>query len=237
MTTKSRRNEARLSMAAENYLLSIFHLEERGIRVTSSHLAEQLKRVPEGEGLGTSLPSVSGMLRRMNREGLSGSAPNNEIVLTAKGRRLAESMVRRHRLAERMVVDIFGLDLERAHIEAHRLEHAISSELEEKIRERLQNPKTCPFGHPIPGSGYVAARGSIPLSSAVPDQRVIIDRVPEDDQALLEYFVEAGLLPGNTVEVLEAEAFRGVIKLLCDESEVVLGYEVAERLWVLASAD
>ena len=224
-------------MAAENYLLSIFHLEERGIRVTSSHLAEQLKRVPESEGLGTSLPSVSGMLRRMNREGLSGSAPNNEIVLTARGRRLAESMVRRHRLAERMVVDILGLDLDRAHIEAHRLEHAISSDLEEKIRERLKNPKTCPFGHPIPGSGYVAAKGSIPLSRAGPGQRVVVDRVPEDDHALLEYLVETGLLPGVTVEVLEADVFRGVIKLLCDQREVVLGYEVAERLWVLASAD
>ena len=237
MTTKSRRNEARVSMAAENYLLSIFHLEERGISVTSSHLAEQLKRVPEGEGLGTSLPSVSGMLRRMNREGLAGSAPNNEIVLTARGRRLAESMVRRHRLAERMVVDILGLDLDRAHIEAHRLEHAISDELEEKIKERLQNPKTCPFGHPIPGSGYVAAKGSIPLSSAGPDQRVVIDRVPEDDQDLLEYFVETGLLPGNTVDVMETAAYRGIIKLLCDQSEVVLGYEVAERLWVLASTE
>ena len=164
--------------------------------------------------------------------GLSGSAPNNEIVLTARGRRLAESMVRRHRLAERMVVDILGLDLDMAHIEAHRLEHAISSDLEERIRERLQDPKTCPFGHPIPGSGYVAAKDSVPLSTSGPGQAVAIDRVPEDDQALLEYFVETGLLPGKVVEVLESAAFRGVIKLLCDKSEVVLGYEVAERIWV-----
>ena len=141
---------ARLSMATENYLLSIFQLEEQGTKATLTQLAEQIKRLPEGEGLGTSLPSVGGMIRRMLREGLVESTQNKDVVLTRKGRGSAESIVRRHRLAERMVVDLLGLDLHRAHEEAHRLEHAISPELEKRIAERLGQPHHVPIRSPHP---------------------------------------------------------------------------------------
>ena len=228
--------EPRLSMAAENYLLSIYQLQEQGVRVTSTQLAEQLKRLPVGEGLGTSLPSVGGMLRRMVREGLIETTANKDVVLTGKGRKSAESMVRRHRLAERMVVDLLGLDLHKAHIEAHRLEHAISPELEEKIRTRLGNPTTCPFGHPIPGSGYVPAKDTIQMSDAHQGQTLIIERVPEDDEALLRYLVDSGIVPGQSVAVVEAAPYRGVVKVLCGENEVVVSYEVADRIWVRGNA-
>jgi DtxR family Mn-dependent transcriptional regulator len=219
-------------MAVENYLLSIYQLGEQGVRVTSTQLAEQLKRLPSGEGLGTSLPSVTGMLRRMTRERLVEATAGRDFVLTAKGRKSAESIVRRHRLAERMVVDLLGLELHHAHVEAHRLEHAISPELEHKIRVRLGNPTTCPFGHPIPGSGYVPPKNAISLSSARQGQRLVVDRVPEDDQALLEYFVTSRLIPGEPVEVVETAPYRGVIRLVCNTNEVVVGYEVADRIWV-----
>ena len=228
--------EPRLSMAAENYLLSIYQLQEQGVRVTSTQLAEQLKRLPVGEGLGTSLPSVGGMLRRMVREGLVETTANKDVVLTGKGRKSAESMVRRHRLAERMVVDLLGLDLHKAHVEAHRLEHAISPELEEKIRTRLGNPTTCPFGHPIPGSGYVPAKDTTQMSDAHQGQTLIIERVPEDDEALLRYLVDSGIVPGQSVAVVEAAPYRGVVKVLCDENEVVVSYEVADRIWVRGNA-
>ena len=219
-------------MAAENYLLSIFQLEEQGQRVTPTQLAEQLRRLPAGEGLGTSMASVSGMLRRMVREDLVETTPDKEVVLTRIGRRDAESIVRRHRLAERMVVDLLGLELYKSHVEAHRLEHAISPDLEEKIRKRLKNPATCPFGHPIPGSGYSPAKDAIPLSTAREGRRVYVDRVPEDDQALLEYLVTNDLIPGSALDMIEAAPYRGVIKALCNGNEVVVGYEVAERIWV-----
>lgn len=239
MDGSSRSSRPRLSMATENYLLSIFQLEEQGIRVTSTQLAEQLKRLPIGEGLGTSLPSVGGMLRRMIREGLvetTKDARDKEVVLTPSGRKSAESMVRRHRLAERMVVDLLDLELHKAHVEAHRLEHAISPEVEEKIATRLGNPTTCPFGHPIPDSGYVGIQDTVPLSTAHIGQRLVVDRVPEDDQALLQYLVTSRLVPGESVVVVEAAPYRGVIKLVCNENEVVVGYEVAERIWVHSEA-
>ncbi len=223
-------------MATENYLLSIFQLEEQGQRITPTQLAEQLRRLPVGEGLGTSMASVSGMLRRMARESLVEMTPDKEVVLTKTGRSAAESIVRRHRLAERMVVDLLGLELHRSHVEAHRLEHAISPDLEEKIRERLSNPATCPFGHPIPGSGYSPAKDAIRLNTAKEGQRVYVDRVPEDDQDLLEYLVANELIPGAALDLLEAAPYRGVIKALCNGNEVVVGYEVAERIWVRGSA-
>ena len=144
----------RLSQVAENYLLSLYILGEEGLRATSGQLAEYIRTLPAGEGLGTTLPSITGMLRRMAREGLVEMTAAKEVKLTPRGVVLAEGMVRRHRLAERMVVDLLGLELHKAHEEAHRLEHAISPDLEVKIRERLGNPTTCPFGRPIPGSGY-----------------------------------------------------------------------------------
>ena len=110
-TATSSNYPARLSMAAENYLLSIFRLEEQGIRVTHTVLAEHLKTLPVDEGLGTSLPSVGGMIRRMVREGLVDTTAKKAVVLTSQGRSSAESIVRRHRLAERLVVDLLGLEL------------------------------------------------------------------------------------------------------------------------------
>ncbi|MCH7785917.1 MAG: metal-dependent transcriptional regulator [Chloroflexi bacterium] len=227
---KERDSERRLSMATENYLLSIFRLEEQGLRVTSTQLAEHLKTLPIGEGMGTSLPSVVGMVRRMVREGLAETMPNKDIALTDEGHKSAESIVRRHRLAERMVVDLLGLELHKSHIEAHRLEHAISPDLEEKIVAQLGNPTTCPFGHPIPGSGYVPHKRSTTLDKAKPGQNLVIDRIPEDDQSLLEYFVENRLVPGRNVVVKDAATSRGVITLVSDGNELVFSYEVASLI-------
>ena len=220
----------RLSMSAENYLLSIYRLDEQDTRVTLTALSEHLKTLPVDEGMGTSLPSVGGMIRRMVREGLLENTPQKDIVLTTLGRKSAESIVRRHRLAERLVVDLLGLDLHLAHIEAHRLEHAISPVLEEKIVDSLGNPKTCPFGHPIPGSGYTGDSRAIHLDKASAGDRLVIDCIPEDDQALLEYLVGNRFVPGQAVTVKETAVTRGVITLDCDDDEVVFSYDVAAKI-------
>jgi DtxR family Mn-dependent transcriptional regulator len=234
-SNKPRSGVHRLSQGTENYLLSMFQLQEQGRRVTLTTLAEQLRRLPVGEGLGTSLPSVGGMVRRMMREGLMETVENKDLVLTSKGKQAAESIVRRHRLAERMVVDLLELDLHKAHVEAHRLEHAISPELEALIEKRLGRPTTCPFGHPIPGSRYVAPKGSVTLDKAKAGDTVSVEKVPEDDQSLLHYLVTNGVVPGRRAVVKEAAPYRGVITLDCDGSLVVVGYEVAQRLWVTPS--
>ena len=219
-------------MGTENYLLSIFRLNEQGVHVTLTILSEHLKTLPTDEGLGTSLPSVGGMIRRMAREKLVETKANKEIVLTPGGRKAAESVVRRHRLAERMVVDVLGMDLRVSHVEAHRLEHAMSPILEDRIVAVLNNPETCPFGHPIPGSGYKPNENVMSLDLASEGSELVIDSVPEDDQALLEYFVDKNILPGQRVRVKEAAETRGVITLDSEEGEVVFSYDIAAKVRV-----
>ena len=223
--------EIRLSMSAENYLLSIFRLQEEQPRLTLTQLAGHLRTLPVAEGLGTSLPSVSAMIRRMSREGLIESDQSRGVVLTSEGRRSAESIVRRHRLAERMVVDLLGVDLARAHVEAHRLEHAISPKLEKDIVAKLGNPGTCPLGHPVPGSGYSSPQDAVPIDQAAPGMELVVDRIPEDDQSLLEYLVANTLVPGEVVSIREMATSRGVITLECGGGQVAFSYEVASRIW------
>ncbi len=222
----------RLTPAVENYLLSIFMVAEQGLPVTNTSLVQQLRRAPASEGLGTSLPSVAGMLRRMQREGLVAFGDDRGIELTAEGARLAESIVRRHRLAERLVVDMLGLDIHRSHVEAHRLEHAISDELEERIRVVLGNPGTCPAGHPIPGSDYTPCGGRMRLDEAPVGEPLIIDSIPEEDEALLEYLVVNGLVPGGETLIVESAPYRGVLTLKVGDMAPVLGSEAATRVWV-----
>jgi DtxR family Mn-dependent transcriptional regulator len=229
-TGRHRHGEIRLTQAMENYLLSIYLVEEQGQRVTNSNLVTQLRRVPETENLGTSLPSVSGMLRRMEREQLIRITESRDIGLTNTGTALAERMIRRHRLAARMIVDLLGVELWSVNAEAHMLEHAISDEMEQRIREKLGNPQTDPFGQPIPGSGYSQAKNVVTLDSAPNGSEMIIDRIPEDDEELVKYLVEYGVLPGVHVSVDDVAPYRGVVALTVNGKAAVLGYAVANRI-------
>jgi DtxR family Mn-dependent transcriptional regulator len=159
----------RLSMAAENYLLSIFRLEEQGQHVTMTRLGDHLKTLPIDEGLGISLPSVAAMIRRMGREGLVSSGSKKGVTLTRDGHKAAESIVRRHRLSERMVVDLLGMELERCHIETHRLEHAISPELEEKIPPGLAMSRPVRSDTPCPEAAILLPRTPSAWPPPLPD--------------------------------------------------------------------
>jgi DtxR family transcriptional regulator, Mn-dependent transcriptional regulator len=131
----------------EEYLEAIHELEEEGTPVIQARLAERLEH---------SAPSVSEMIRRLRNEGyLEPAAAGKAVQLTDKGRVRAESVVRKHRLAERLLTDVIGLPWNKAHVEACRWEHVISDEVEERLVELLEHPTTCPHGNPIPGAGAV----------------------------------------------------------------------------------
>ena len=222
-----------LSRLAENYLITLYTLQEEEDRpATMTRLAEHLAMSPATEHLGTSLASVAGMIRRMKRDGLLDVNPNKQISFTKLGLRHAESLMRRHQLAERLLADFLGMDLHKVHAEAHRLEHAISPEVETRLSERLGNPPTCPFGHPIPGNGYEPPETAVPLDRVKPNTEVTVERIPEYDPKLVEYLVESGLVRGQRLTITDIAPFKGTMTMDIDGKEVVMGLQVAPRILV-----
>ena len=221
----------RPSHAVENYLLSLYIMREEDQVPVLGNLANYIRRLPAAEGLGTSLPSVLGMLRRMSRDGLVELSNKKEIEFTAKGATLAASIARRHRLAERLVVDILGVALVNADQEAHILEHGISPHLEDRIKNAVGDPSTCPFGKPIPGSGYQKPEGKIiRMDAAKTSISYKIISIPDEDARLLEFLCENQILPGNEITVLELGHYRDVITFRTPIGDTALGFATASRI-------
>ena len=154
----------------EEYLESILAIEEEGVVPMRARLVERL---------GLSAAAVSETIGRLSDHGYVELHGDRSLHLTDKGRRLATTVVRRHRLAERLLVDVIGLEWEKVHREADRWEHAISSDVEEKLVELLGDPATCPHGNPIPGSKHHAnGAPTLALARSEPGP-VVVRRVNE----------------------------------------------------------
>ncbi|MFQ6026602.1 MAG: metal-dependent transcriptional regulator [Dehalococcoidia bacterium] len=223
----------RLSAVTENYLLCLYRLWEDSVIPTVTVLCDSIKELPSTEGLGSSVPSVAGMTRRMQKQGLVDIGPDKRIRLTPKGLEGGEDIVRRHRLAEWLVVELLGMKLHQAHVEAHRLEHGISAELEAKLMERLGYPKKSPYGRPIPGTGQPSFPPDLmTLDNASPDVAYIVERVPEEDSKLIRFLDEAHIVPELEVRVVEATPYLGVLIVATTSNQVSIGYNVAQQIMV-----
>ncbi|HEY3811197.1 MAG TPA: metal-dependent transcriptional regulator [Acidimicrobiales bacterium] len=210
----------------EEYLEAIHELGEEGMVVIQARLAERL---------GHSAPAVSEMIKRLRDEGYV-EVRGRSLLLTDLGRRVAESVVRKHRLAERLLTDIIGLPWEKAHLEAGRWEHVISDEVEARLVEVLGHPTTCPHGNPIPGSG-----GTEPMLSALSESRrgdhVRLERVTEQveiDLDCLSYLSAAGFVPGTEATV-SSRAPDGTLILDLGARSIALGPALAQQLFVTAA--
>jgi DtxR family Mn-dependent transcriptional regulator len=180
----------------EEYLEAILEIEEEGTIPIRARLVERL---------GLSAPAVSETVNRLVDHGYAELLDDRSLRLTDKGREVATSIVRRHRLAERLLVDIIGLEWEKVHKEADRWEHAISADVEEKLVQLLGDPATCPHGNPIPGSAHkVEGPASMPLTQLQPGP-VIVRRISEkveiDDEAIA-FLAGAELIPGSNAVVV-----------------------------------
>jgi len=174
--------------AFEEYCETIFELHEDDVDVIRARIAERL---------GVSPPAVSEMIRRMAANGLVDIG--RTIRLTPAGSKLAESVVRRHRLAERLLTDILGLSWADAHREAGRWEHVISDAVEAAIVRLLHDPTTCPHGNPIPGTAYQAP-DTVALADIGVGAGFTVMRIPEELEftpGLLDFLQDASLLPGQ----------------------------------------
>ncbi len=223
-------NGARASEATEGYVAAIYEMAAEGVPTIGARLAEWLGLTP---------PTVNGMVRRLARDGLVTLNGRKEIALTEEGGRLAAAIVRRHRLAERFLVDILELDWHRAHEEAGRWEHAISAEVEERLAAVMDNPTTCPHGNPIPGSGYVAPPDAFILREAHDGQRVIVERVFEEielNHDLLEFLDHAGIKPGVRLVIEKVAPYLGTITVIVGDERVALGLRVTRKIMVRPAA-
>jgi DtxR family Mn-dependent transcriptional regulator len=209
--------------AFEEYCETIFELREDDVDVIQARVAERLE---------ISRPAVSEMIKRMEGEGLV-QLSGGTITLTDSGLRLAERVVRRHRLAERFLTDILGLSWAEAHKEAGKWEHVISEKVEQAIMRVLDNPTTCPHGNPIPGSNY-AAPLAVPLVDLGVGSGFTVSRIPEElefSPGLLEFLEEADVLPGRH-GTITATSPDGTTTVEIDGRHIGIGSFASKRILV-----
>lgn len=211
--------------AVEQYLETILELEEAGIVPMRARLVDRL---------GVSAPAVSETVRRLEREGYLLLDADRVMHLSATGRTYATSVLRRHRLAELLLVDILKVPWSQAHEEACRLEHAISPTLESHLVALLGDPGACPHGNPIPGSANAVDPGPLqPLSTVQAGRTCVVRRIDEHLQTQIPHMVElesARLLPGQEVRVGKTES--GELSLVVDGVPVTLEQVVAASVYV-----
>ena len=212
------------NVAADDALTTIYRLShDEQEEVIAARLAERLGIKPA---------SVAGMMRRLKRDRLVEIDGRKRISLSADGFVRAEQMVRRHRLAECLLVDALGLEWWRAYEEAHLMEHAISDVTEPLIVERLGEPTMSPFGYPIPGSDHTHPLSGRRLSDLPAGATATIERVYEEEEDLLRFFHEEGIRPGAEFGVSDVAPYRGTVTIALGGRELVLGLEAAHRIWV-----
>ncbi len=210
--------------AVEEYLETILELEESGVPPMRARLVERL---------GVSAPAVSETVGRLAREGYVTLDDQRVVHLTDHGRHYATSIMRRHRLAERLLVDVLHLPWHQVHEEAGRIEHAISANLEAHLVQLLGDPATCPHGNPIPGSANTVPTDPLePLATLAPGTVAEVRRISEEIEAQREHMLlleEAGLIPGSTVTIVGNERGRFMVRTALGES--ALPSLVASRVY------
>ncbi|GLZ05932.1 iron-dependent repressor IdeR [Actinomadura sp. NBRC 104412] len=219
----------------EMYLRTVFELEEEGIVPLRARIAERLSQ---------SGPTVSQTVARMERDGLLRVQGDRHLELTERGRGLATRVMRKHRLAECLLVNVIGLPWEDVHIEACRWEHVMSEEVERRLVALLDNPTSCPHGNPIPGLDELGGHGEesqapvsvmteVATASGAP---AVIRRISEQvqsDSDLMLRLKQIGIQPGREVTLLESD---DGVRVTCDDEDggpaTELSRDIAEHVFV-----
>ena len=208
------------TVAEEEYLQTIFWLQEAGLPMTGANVARAMQ---------LSAPTVHEMIGRLERDGYVTRGPDKHLRFTDNGREHATDIVRRHRLIERFLTDVLGIPWDEVHEEAERLEHAMSPVLEARMQAAIGDAKTCPHGHPLePG----ARAEGVPLADVEHGAKVTILRFENEAEDLLHYLKDAGLEPGMEATVRGDEGDEVVLDASGGEVRVLR--TVAETVSVVA---
>ena len=209
------------SPATEEYLQAVYTLADEGGQVIGARLAEFLRISPA---------AVSEMVHRLERDGLLRLDERKEVRLTDSGYSAASRVVRRHRLAERMLVDLLGYEWWKTHEEAERIEHAMSQEMEERLVQILGDPQTCPHGNPMPGT---TPRPTRPLERLATGERATVERIPdqfEHEPGFLEYLDTQGVRPGVTLEMIEQRP--GLLRVGVNGTPRSIRPDCGQKVWM-----
>ena len=210
--------------AFEEYCETIFELQEDGVDVIQARIVERLQ---------VSRPAVSEMIKKMADAQLV-SVKKGSISLKKDGMKLANQVVRRHRLAERFLTDILGLSWAEAHHEAGKWEHVISTSVEDAMRKVLEDPTTCPHGNPIPASDYKEPKNMANLNDLPAGADFVVERIPEElefTDGLLEFLEDAEIKPGNMGRIT-AVSPDGTTTVEIGGNHIGVGSFASERILV-----
>ncbi|HVU69722.1 MAG TPA: metal-dependent transcriptional regulator [Ktedonobacteraceae bacterium] len=232
------KTEEALTATVEEYLETIYNMAAENETVIGARLAEKFQVAP---------PTVTEMLKRLVKAGYIDMDQRRQVHLTEAGYTAAEAVLRRHRLTERFLVDMLGMQWHQVHEEACRLEHFISGAVEERVLASLNFPTTCPHGNPIPGQvpsarTYLQDQNAIRLASVAQGETVkilCISEVVEDEEALIHYLHEKGLTPGTELTMLVPpdavpanEPEPDACQLQVGAQKVSISSAVPAKIWV-----
>lgn len=186
--------------AEEEYLQTLFWLEEAGLPMTAANVARAMQ---------LSAPTVHEMIGRLERDGYISRAKNKSISFTGSGRDHAEQIVRRHRMLERFLTDVLKIPWDEVHEQAERLEHAMSPVLEERMFAAIGDAKTCPHGHPIDSRDRI---DGFPLADVEEGASVTVLRFENEAEDLLHYLRDSGMEPGLEGRVVASDDETVVIE-------------------------
>jgi len=218
----------RITISKENYLKAIAEAESEG---------ETVKAVTLTRWLEVSAPAVTMAIKRLKRDGLIDVGAEGQITLAAAGREIANRLLNRHHLIERMLTEIFGMEWYKVHDEAERLEHAVSPDFEARLLAKLGRGVACPHGNltELESPASRRRRGLLLLAQAEPGQDFQVSGIYERDRRLLEFLEQRGIRPGAKVHVAHRN-YDQTLTLTTGAGRVSLGVSAAEKVWV-KSAD
>ncbi len=217
----------KITISKENYLKAIAEAESEGETVKAATLSRWLN---------VTAPAVTMAIKRLKRDTLILVGDEGHITLTSAGREIANRVLNRHHLIERMLTEIFGMEWYKVHEEAEQLEHAVSGEFERKLVEKLGAGEACPHGNRV-GVDTPAdrrRRGLKTLDESNGTEAVAVTSVYERDRRLLEYLEGLGVRPGSRVNV-ESRNADDTLTLNVEGQRIQLGRSAAQKVWVRAA--
>jgi DtxR family Mn-dependent transcriptional regulator len=208
----------------EEYLECIYKLQEKSGVARTNDIVKSLEVAP-----GT----VTNTVEWLEKQGLVTHKPYKGVKLTQKGRKIALQVIRKHRLSERLLVDILHMGRDKVHDAACKLEHSITEEMIKPLEEALKHPKTCPHGNPIPTEGgEIIEEKSLPLLELAVGEQGTVVKITEEKADLLRYLDKLGLVPKAPIEILEKAPFNGPITVKVGSTNHAISRAVASIIQV-----